>query len=408
MPEAGKWLAWMLLIWGVVLAALVGADGTPLWRALRIVIVFVVIAITLSLLVCFPRLGAALTVVCGCTGLTIGVAFGFHFLIKDGLSWRVVLGLIDLVAGFMLIILGGMWLLAGLGRRWLFLTIPVLIAIVLLFTWIITPAVMAANVPPIRPGKVTPWDFGLVAQEVSFISSDGVEQGGWYIPSKNRAAVVLRHGSGSTGTSVLAQASVLAAHGYGILITDARGHGRSGGRGMDFGWYGDFDITGAVSYLESHKGIDINRIGVVGLSMGGEEALGAAAKDKRIAAVVAEGVTGRTDADKAWMPDVFGILGRIQLAIEWAQYSIADILTETSKPTALAEAVRMASPRPVLIITAGKIEDEQYAADYIKQQSPASVSIWNVPGAGHTGGLAAAPAEWERIVTGFLDMTLLQ
>lgn len=32
-----------------------------------------------------------------------------------------------------------------------------------------------------------------------------------------------------------------------------------------------------------------------------------------------------------------------------------------------------------------------------------NVSVWAVPGAGHIGGLATAPKEWEEIVITFLD-----
>ena len=60
---------------------------------------------------------------------------------------------------------------------------------------------------------------------------------------------MLLHGSGSTRSAVLDQAAVLAEGGYGVLLFDARGHGESGGRAMDFGWYGDADIAGALDYL---------------------------------------------------------------------------------------------------------------------------------------------------------------
>jgi hypothetical protein len=61
--------------------------------------------------------------------------------------------------------------------------------------------------------------------------------------------------------------------------------------------------------------------------MGGEEAIGAAAGDSRIAAVIAEGALARTDADKAWLSEMYGIRGGLQLALEWVQYSVADWLT---------------------------------------------------------------------------------
>ena len=54
---------------------------------------------------------------------------------------------------------------------------------------------------------------------------------GWYAPSRNGAAVVLLHGAGSTRSNVLDEAVVLAEHGYGVLMLDARGHGESAGRG---------------------------------------------------------------------------------------------------------------------------------------------------------------------------------
>ena len=63
--------------------------------------------------------------------------------------------------------------------------------------------------------------------------------------------------------------------GYGVLLLDARGHGDSGGRAMDLGWFGDLDVTAAVDHLAARDDVDPDRIGAVGMSMGGEEAGGA-------------------------------------------------------------------------------------------------------------------------------------
>jgi alpha-beta hydrolase superfamily lysophospholipase len=74
------------------------------------------------------------------------------------------------------------------------------------------------------------------------------------VPSANGAAVVLLHGAGSTRSDVLDQAAVIAGAGLGVLMLDARGHGESGGRAMDFGWFGDEDIAAATTFLGGTPG----------------------------------------------------------------------------------------------------------------------------------------------------------
>jgi dienelactone hydrolase len=114
-----------------------------------------------------------------------------------------------------------------------------------------------------------------------------VELSGWYVQSSNRAAVVLLHGASSTRSNVLAQAEVLARRGNGVLLFDARGHGRSGGRAMEFGWNGELDTSAAVDYLAGRPDVDPTRVGAVGMSMGGEQVIGA---------------MGLDDASERWLP----------------------------------------------------------------------------------------------------------
>jgi pimeloyl-ACP methyl ester carboxylesterase len=234
---------------------------------------------------------------------------------------------------------------------------------------------------------------------------DGVRLWAWYVPPIDGKVVVLRHGAGSTAADVRFQASVLVDNGYGVLITDARGHGHSDGAAMDFGWHGNEDIAAAVTFLSRQPEVDAGRIGVVGMSMGGEEAIGAIGFDDRIRAVVAEGATARTDADKAWLEDEYGWRGWIQLRLEWLQYTVADLLTEAEKPESLASSARRASPRPILMITAGLAPDEQHAARFVAAGNE-NVKIWTVPDAGHIQGITTAAEDWERVVVEFLDEAL--
>lgn len=277
---------------------------------------------------------------------------------------------------------------------------------VLLVVDLVAVPVAATVVPPDRADGRTPAGVGLAYRAVRLPVGRGQTLAAWYVPTRNRAAVVLLHGSGSTRSSTLGQAAVLAHHGYGVLLVDARGHGASTGRAMDLGWNGDRDLAAATAYLSSpQSGADPRRIAALGLSMGGEEALGALAVDPRIAAVVAEGATGRQAADLGWLATRYGWRGRLQEGVEVVHTWLAAALSGLSPPRPLADGVRRGRA-PVLLVTAGERPDEGYAAAALRAAAPARVSVWTVPGSDHTAGLSTAPAEWERRVVGFLDRAL--
>ena len=278
----------------------------------------------------------------------------------------------------------------------------ILVAVV---AFVVGPAVAATNVP--RPGiGATPASKGLAYETMTVTTDDGVRLAGWYLPSTNRAAVVLLHGAGSTRSDVLDEAAVLARHGFGVLMIDARGHGDSAGRAMDFGWHGDADIAAATGYLADRPDVDRQRIGVVGMSMGGEEALGATATNDLIRAVIAEGATARNAADEAWLSDQFGVRGLVQEQLERLQDVATDALTSASVPTSMREAVEASGDTRYLLITAGTVADEGRAAAYIAAGAPERVHIWTVPDAAHTGGLQTDPQEWEARVIAFLTDSL--
>jgi fermentation-respiration switch protein FrsA (DUF1100 family) len=341
--------------------------------------------------------------------LSAGVGLALPHLSKEGggpVAW---LGLLAIAAGGAAAAWSGWQLLRGTRRRWWFLTVPALVVCAYLALWTVGQGAAASF--PAHPalGARTPADVGLRYESVTLRTTDGVDLAAWWVPSENGAAVVLLHGAGSTRTAVLDHAAVLGAHGYGVLLLDARGHGESGGRGMDFGWYGERDVAAALDFLAGRAGVDAGRIGVVGMSMGGEEAIGAAGLDPRVRAVVAEGATNRVAADKGYL-SAYGVRGEVQRGIDWATYAVADLLTAAPEPVPLGESARLAqadgTPTPMLLVTAGTVETEQLAADFIGRGAPEAVEVWTVPGAGHTGGLRTSPDLWERRVVAFLDAGL--
>jgi dienelactone hydrolase len=348
---------------------------------------------------------ALLTV--GVVGTAVGLGFAPAWISKAGLTVVSAAGVLALVAGLAALGFG----LIDLGRsingwlRWAAAVVVLLVSAVLFLT--LALAVAVTNVPPTALGGETPADWDLAFEEAVLVADDGVALSGWYLPSANRAAVVVLHGAGSTRSPVLQHAAILARRGYGVLLFDSRGHGQSGGRAMDFGWFGDPDLAAALDYLEQRPDVDPDRIAALGLSMGGEQAIGAAAADRRLRGVVAEGATGRTADDKAWLRTAYGFSGWVQQRVDDLTYWFTDLLTSAGPPITLREAAGQMAPRPLLLITAGSVPDERLAADYIRAASPETVEVWEVPGAGHTGGLATAPVEWVRRVLAFFDNVLL-
>ncbi len=322
------------------------------------------------------------------------------FVFDHPMSWQAVLSVLLLAGGVVAAVAGTVRATRGRRLPWRVAAgVCTLIATVAVVA-VVSEAVAATNVPPIELGA-TPADRGLEHREVTVTTADGVRLAGWYLPARNRAAVVLRHGAGSTRSSVLAHAEVLADAGFGVLVLDARGHGESEGRAMDFGWHGDAEIAAATDFLASRPEVDEDRIGAVGMSMGGEEAIGAAASNPRLRALVAEGATRRMAEDEAWLREEYGIRGRVQQVIERVQDRVTALLTDAEVPVALREAVDR-SAADFLLIAAGRVTDEVHAAEHIASAAPDRVRTWTVDDAGHTRGLAEDRDEWTRRVTAFL------
>ena len=178
---------------------------------------------------------------------------------------------------------------------------------------------------------------------------------------------------------------------------------------MDFGWYGESDASGAVDFLAQRPDVESGRVGLVGMSMGGEQAIGAAGADDRVRAVVAEGATHRVAADKDYL-DAYGVRGELQQLVDRVTYGLAGLLTGAPEPANLRRSVSVATRRPdpaaFLLVAAGEVPDESLAADHVQAGSTTGVTTWTVAGAGHTQGLRTAPDAWEERVVAFLDDAL--
>ena len=127
-------------------------------------------------------------------------------------------------------------------------------------------------------------------ENVSFTTSDGLRLKGWFVPSKNGATVISFPGRKGPQKP----ARLLVSEGYGVLLFDRRGEGESDGDPNALGWRGTRDLDAAIAYLRSRPDVDPDRIGGVGLSVGGEMMLQAAAENDDFRAIVSEGAGVRS------------------------------------------------------------------------------------------------------------------
>jgi dienelactone hydrolase len=235
---------------------------------------------------------------------------------------------------------------------------------------------------------------------VTLRTSDGLQLAGWYVRSRNGAAVI----SYPTREGKIPQARMLARHGYGVLLLDARGYDGSEGDPNLFGWDDAKDIDSAVAWLQQRPDVKHGRVGGIGFSVGGEMMLQAAAANTGLRAVVSEGAGFRSVREEL----LRGPRGWFTSVPEQAVQSAAlAVMSGTAPPPSLKDLVPRIAPRHVFFIYAGHgAGGEEFNLDYYRA-AHAPKALWEIPDAHHTGGFQARPGEYEQRVVGFFDRALL-
>lgn len=295
-------------------------------------------------------------------------------------------------------------------NRWLRLAIDLSAPLFILVT-LTTAATQIMAYLAIHPLRerlpYTPAHLGLTYEDVAFTTSDGIELKGWFIPSHyGRAAVILGHGFTRSRQEMLDVAAMLHRNCYNVLLFDWRAHGESGGERTTFGYKETRDLAAALDYVSARPGVDAERIGVLGRSLGAAIAIRGAAALPQLKAVVA-------DSPFPSLQDSIeiGVRRRGPLGI-WPLRPIALYLgTKTIgiDPDLVrpVDDINAISPRPVLIMHGGC--DELVPADtgqrlYAAADEPKF--LWYEPDAAHVKLSTRYPAEYEARVVDFFDAAL--
>lgn len=196
---------------------------------------------------------------------------------------------------------------------------------------------------------------------------------------------------------------MLAAHGYGVLLFDRRGEGASEGDPHVLGWGGDRDLKAAIDFLERRPDVDPDRIGGLGISVGGEMLLETAAETGALRVVVSEGASARSYREVSEISTAT-IIDRAVFAVQTAA---VHVFCNEPVPPNLTDLIHNLAPTSVFFIYGeeGQLAEKDLNPTYY-ETAPQPKEMWEVPGAEHVAGLSTQPEEYERRVTHFLDVAL--
>jgi uncharacterized protein len=351
-----------------------------------------------------PGLRSAVALFFGALASVNGMLHVKH-IAADGAAASDLTGVLALAAGVVLVGLAVAipWLHRGEGsasrrRRWAYRVICVPVGLILAFYTVVPIGLGLTETHEGREAIGSPPSADYRA--VAFEASDGVRLSGWYRPTRNGATILLVHGGGGDRTGAVAHARLLVRHGYGVLLYDARGRGKSEGTQNAYGWGWTKDVAGALAFLKGRAEVDPDRIGALGLSTGADVLIQAEAERTDLHAVVADGAAAGSFEDWRRLQGITELTPF--LAAEFATIKIAS--GARSGPPLEDMIKRISSP--LLLVSTGRAEEYKFNVKYDRAAGSRPVEHWNLPDAHHTGAIRDAAPEYERRVTAFFDTAL--
>ena len=242
----------------------------------------------------------------------------------------------------------------------------------------------------------SPAEYGLKFEKIEFQAADGLTLRGWLVPGGDpHRAVVLLHGHGGSIDYDVHYLPTLHAAGYNVLQFDFRGHGRSQGHAITFGYLERRDVQAAVKFL---CGRGLNRIALHGFSLGGMVALVSAPVCPEVGLVVDDGAPARkTSMLRGWCKER-GIPDWLARPLVWLVLASASLRFGVNlfryEPVDWAGKI---APRPLLLIHG---ERDQYVTDFddlVKAAHP--TEVWRLPDEGHvTASINRRDEYWKHVI----------
>lgn len=240
-----------------------------------------------------------------------------------------------------------------------------------------------------------PAEFGLVCEDVTFKTSDGLTLHGWYAPAtgKPRGTVIHLHGNAENLTNHIAFTAWMPDAGYNLLIFDYRGYGKSQGSPTRAGTIADGNA--ALDYILQRPDTDRSRIFLYGHSLGGAIATVVAAERPEPAAVI-------LDSTFSSYRSIASMHAQHIFGAQWIATNLSQLLV--SRGYDPIDYIGRIAPRPVMVIVSGadRICFPQLGRELFDAAKEPRV-FWESPNSNHGEAIFDHPDETKRRINEFLD-----
>jgi fermentation-respiration switch protein FrsA (DUF1100 family) len=252
-----------------------------------------------------------------------------------------------------------------------------------------------------------PIDYGMVYDEVTARTADGLSLAGWFVEPENGALVLLQHGYKSARGEMLDEAAMLHRHGYGVLITSLRTHDLSDGDIITFGKQEMKDLQAWYALARTLDRVNPERIGIIGNSLGATLAIEFAAREPGIKAVVANSpFSSLADTVETSVRFFTGLppFPFAPLITFWAERAGGFRRDDVDA----TKWIGRISPRPVLLMQGGRdVVISIGSGQRLYDAAGTPKELWFEPGLGHARFDNDRPVEYERRVVAIFDRYLL-